>query len=68
MLATTDTIARSYNVTPFEILAQDCDEVIMVINYFIRKGENTPVVAQAPANSEKQYIKVNNMTATGGWW
>ena len=68
MLTTTDNIARSYNVTPFEIMAQDCDEVIMLINYMLRKAENAPASANAPANSDKQYIKVNDRTATGGWW
>jgi hypothetical protein len=67
MLVTTDNLARSYNVTPFEIMAQDCDEVILFINYLLRKAEQTPSPA-APAKSEKQYIKVNDRTATGGWW
>jgi hypothetical protein len=68
MLATTDNLARSYNVTPFEIMAQDCDEVILLINYLLRKAENAPVSSATPANSDKQYIKVNDGTATGGWW
>jgi hypothetical protein len=68
MLATTDNLARSYNVTPFEIMAQDCDEVILLINYLLLKAEQHPASATAPANSDKQYIKVNDRTATGGWW
>ena len=68
MLSTTETLARSYHVTPFEIMAQDCDEVILFINYLLRKADSEPVAAAAPANSDKQYIKVNDRTATGGWW
>jgi hypothetical protein len=67
MLTTTDNLARSYNVTPFEIMAQDCDEVILLINYLLKKAENAPASSTTPAN-EKQYIKVNDRTATGGWW
>jgi hypothetical protein len=66
MLVTTDTLARSYNVTPFEIMAQDCDEVILLINYLLRKAEQSP--SPAAPNSDKQYIKVDDRTATGGWW
>lgn len=68
MLATTDTIARSYNVTPFEIMAQDCDEVILLINYLLQKAENAPPSPTTPANNDKKYIKVDDRTATGGWW
>ena len=67
MLATTDNLARSYNVTPFEIMAQDCDEVILFINYLLRKAETAPASPATPANN-KEYIKVNDRTATGGWW
>lgn len=68
MLVTTDTLARSYNVTPFEIMAQDCDEVILLINYLLKKAEQRPASPAAPANSNKNFIKVNDSTATGGWW
>ena len=68
MLTTTDTLARSYNVTPFEIMAQDCDEVILLINYLLRKAENASASSDTPASRDKQYIKVNDSTATGGWW
>ena len=68
MLTTTDNLARSYNVTPFEIMAQDCDEVILFINYLLRKAETAPAASEAPAKSNKEYIKVNDRTATGGWW
>lgn len=66
------TLARSFNVSPFEIMAQDCDEVIMLINYFIEKADGSdaqPAAIQTANGGKKQeYIKVNNKTATGGWW
>ena len=71
-MGTTITLARSFNVSPFEIMAQDCDEVIMLINYFVEKaekGDGQPAAIQTANGSKKQeYIKVNNKTATGGWW
>jgi len=71
LLGTTITLARSFNVSPFEIMAQDCDEVIMLINYFIEKAENggeQSAAIPAANSSNQQKIKVNNKTATGGWW
>ncbi len=35
-------------MTPFEIMAQDCDEVILLINYLLFKADNAP--ENAPAN------------------
>lgn len=37
----TVTIAGSYNITPFEVMAQDTDEVIMLINYLLDLGQDT---------------------------
>ena len=54
MLTTTETLARSYNVTPFEIMAQDCDEVILLINYLLRKAENAPESAPASIANERE--------------
>lgn len=60
-------LSKIYNVMPFEILKQDKDEVIMLLNYMAEKSEVAPK-AVAPQKNEKQYIKVNDKTATGGWW
>jgi hypothetical protein len=71
LLGTTITLARSFNVSPFEIMAQDCDEVIMLINYFIEKADDDgakPAAIPAANVSKNEYIKVNSKTATGGWW
>jgi hypothetical protein len=60
-------LSKIYNVLPFEILKQDKDEVIMLLNYTAEKSESAPKQYTAQ-NSDKQYIKVNDKTATGGWW
>ena len=52
-------------------MAQDVDEVIMLLNYFIEKAgnEEKPLgAAKATNGSSQKYVKVNNKTATGGWW
>lgn len=54
MLATTDNLARSYNVTPFEIMAQDCDEVILLINYLLRKAEYAPEQTPAVVQNDRE--------------
>lgn len=61
-------LGKLFNVMPFDILKQDKDEVIMLLNYMVEKSESAPPKKNAAASDEKQYIKVNNRTATGGWW
>ena len=67
-MATTVNLARTFGVTPFEIMAQDCDEVIMLINHFLQKAENEPAAGAAAADKGQQMVKVDDRTATGGWW
>ena len=55
-------------MTPFEMLAQDMDEVIMLINYYIEKGEDKGTTPHKGAEKHEERIKVNDRTATGGWW
>lgn len=72
-MKTTMTLSASLNCNPFEIFNQDCDEVIMLINFYIALGdeENTTELTPAPemrAASKEKRIKVNDKTATGGWF
>lgn len=63
-------LSKLYNVVPFEILKQDKDEVIMLINYMAEKAETAPAQSAAAAGNANTdiRIKVNDRTATGGWW
>lgn len=61
-------LSKIYGVIPFEILKQDKDEVIMLLNYMAEKSETTQSVRPAQHSDKQQYIKVNDRTATGGWW
>ena len=53
-------------------MAQDVDEVIMLINHFLMKAANkeTTVASAQKRNgkSKEKRIRVNDKTATGGWW
>lgn len=67
------TLATNLHISPFELFAQDCDEVIMLINFYILMGKDkskTPAKKQAykPQNDKNARIHVNDMTATGGWY
>lgn len=66
-------LALTFNALPFEIFKQDKDEVIMLINYFIEKadtneatGLNTKTIKTE--NNAQKRVRVNDKTATGGWF
>lgn len=69
LMKTTITLSSNLNCSPFIIFNQETDEVIMLINFYIEMGEknenNIPVTA--PQQTEKR-IRVNDKTATGGWF
>lgn len=58
----TITISKVHNISPFDILNQDMEDVIMLINYYISKGEETK-----PKSNIKR-VMVDDTTATGGWY
>lgn len=67
----TNELSKAYQIAPFEVLKQDKDYVIMLINYFILKGETTPQPQNAntaKGQNAEERVWVNNRTATGGWW
>lgn len=47
----TITIADRFRMTPFEVFAQDCDEVVSLINYFLVKDQKKP---KSKATGKKQ--------------
>ena len=61
--------AEKWHVTPFEILQQDIDDFILIANQMIELGqkeEKEPVVL--PKQKKEVRIRVNDKTATGGWF
>lgn len=60
-------IAESLKMTPFDVLNQDAENVILTINYMAEVG----IEDNKNENNDKkkvERIKVNSATATGGWW
>lgn len=54
-MESTCTLARSFGVTPFEIMAQDTDEVLMVLAFYAEKAEDMPddVQTERPAKAPR---------------
>lgn len=50
------------NTSYFEILQQEIEEVYLLINYLILKGSSKTV------SQPTDRIRVNDSTATGGWY
>ncbi len=72
MMKTTMTLAANLNCSPFEIFAQDVDEVIMTINFYLLMSKH-PEAKKSTAkptfqSGEEQRIRVNDKTATNGWF
>ena len=56
-------------MTPFDLFRQDTEEVIMLINYYIEKGDDTEPTPQHNSSGKNEVrIKVNDKTATNGWF
>ena len=63
------TICKAHNMTPFDLYREDTDEVIMLINYYIKKGDSTEHVVSKAGNLQvEKRIRVNDRTASGGWF
>lgn len=64
------TLATNLHVSPFEIFAQECDEVIMLINFYLMLSEHpqTAETMKPKTAVKEQRIRVNEKTATGGWF
>lgn len=56
------------NCSPFEIFDREVDEVITIINFYIELGANANTNSVSNVNSKDTRIRVNDKTATGGWW
>ena len=67
-MRTTMTLSANMNCSPFEIFDREVDEVITIINFYIELGANANTNSVSNVNSKDTRIRVNDKTATGGWW
>ena len=66
-MRTTMTLAAAFSCSPFVLFEQDTDEVILLLNYYLEiADEKTP--RKVNSNTKETRIRVNDKTATGGWW
>ncbi len=66
-MRTTMTLAATFGCSPFAIFEQETDEVIMLLNYYLElANDETP--RKVNSNTKEKRIRVNDKTATGGWW
>lgn len=56
-MKTTFILAQKFHVTPFEIMAQDIDAVIMVINYYIEEAHQGGNIEVDTTKNEKEQDK-----------
>ena len=57
--------ADKWGVSPLDILNKDIDDFIMLVNYVLSLNVSE-VRTDKPKKEER--IRVNDKTATGGWW
>lgn len=70
-MKTTITLSANLNCSPFDMFNQDTDEVIMLINFYLVLGatQSTNNTKTTPnATKKHQRIRVNDKTASGGWF
>lgn len=61
-------ISEALKMTPFDVLNQDAENVILTINYMAEVGTENNIKNENNDKKKVERIKVNSATATGGWW
>lgn len=71
MMQTIMAVSERCNISPFDILNKDFDDFALMVNYFLESNgdeKQKNAVEQKPKKGELKRVKVNDKTATGGWW
>lgn len=67
-------LSRTHSISPFELFKQDAEDVIMLLNFYIEKSEETPQAGNegrkttAKQSDKPVRVRVTDATATGGWY
>lgn len=68
----TTIVAERFHLSPFAVLQEDKDSVIMLINYYVEKGDeeqtNMKINPEKKHGAKPERIQVNDKTASGGWF
>lgn len=60
--------AEKWHTAPFDVLEKDIDDFILVANYMIGLGKESKNENKSISKNKQQRIKVNDKTASDGWW
>lgn len=66
LMKTTMTLSQNLGINPFDIFDREIDEVILMINFYIELGKENQATVTSQHKEER--IRVNDKTATGGWF
>ena len=55
-------------MTPFDVMEKDIDDFIIISNYLISQNEEPKEKSIKKTKNKQVRIKVNDKTATGGWF
>lgn len=58
-------VAKEYGISPFEVLNSDIDDFARLVNFLVESGRET---SKGMKKKNDERIRVNDKTATGGWW
>lgn len=58
-------VAKEYGISPFEVLNSDIDDFARLVNFLVESGRET---SKGMKKKNDERIRVNDQTATGGWW
>lgn len=58
-------VAKEYGISPFEVLNSDIDDFARLVNFLVESGRET---SKGTSKKIDERIRVNDRTATGGWW
>ena len=61
-------IAGAWKMNIFDVLEIDIDKFVLVANYLIKMGKEQRTTKTKPYAQKEQRIRVNDSTATGGWF
>ena len=65
----TNEVAKAYYTTPFAVMEQDTEYIIMYINYTLeRSNDCTKETGSKSSKSNVKRVRVNDDTASGGWY
>lgn len=70
LMILTRTLSEYLNISFFEIFDRDISDVLMLIDYYIEYGsmQSANVNTVTNTKTKETRIRVNDKTATGGWF